>query len=80
MDTSIYDAFDSQITISNASREEARRSLALVKQDISPEAKSAVANFTAEYDTLSLAWNSFHAGYDEWRKTSGGCNLSDVLR
>ena len=79
-DTSIYDAFDSQITTSNASREEARRSLALVKRDISPEAKSVVANFTEEYNNLSLAWNTFHDGYDEWRKTNGGCNLSDVMR
>lgn len=79
VDTSAYDAFDSQMATTNAPREEARRSLAMVKQDISPEAKSAVANFTEEYDALTQDWNSFHARYDEWRKTDGGCDRSDVM-
>ena len=80
VETSLYDAFDSQIAISNASREEARRSLTLVKEDISPETKTAVADFTEQYDTLTLDWNSFHSSYDEWRKTNGGCNRSQVMR
>jgi len=78
--TSAYDAFDSQIATSNASREEARRSLTLVKEDISAETKAAVADFTNEYDRLIRDWNSFHRSYDQWRKTNGGCNRSQVIQ
>ena len=80
MDTSVFGDFDSQIATTNDSRGEARRSLAEVKRDISPEAKNEVANFTEEYDTLTQDWNSFHNEYDQWRKTDGGCNRSEVMR
>lgn len=78
--TSMYDVFDSQIATSSVSREEARRSLTKVKEDISPETQSAVVAFTNQYDTLTVDWNSFHSSYDEWRKTNGGCDRSQVMR
>ncbi|PKB73522.1 MAG: hypothetical protein BZY75_01515 [SAR202 cluster bacterium Io17-Chloro-G7] len=80
VDTSAYDAFDSQIAVSNAARVEARRILTLAKLDIDSETKLLVAEFTSQYDSLTQAWNSFHKSYDDWRKTDGGCNRSQVVQ
>ena len=80
VDTSIYADFDSQVAASNDSREEARRALALTKQELTPESKSVVATSTEDYNALTLDWDSFHKDYDEWRNTDGGCNRSQMMQ
>ncbi len=80
VDTSAYDAFDSQIAVSNAGRVEARRSLTLAKLDLDSETKRQVTEFTGQYDSLTQAWDSFHNSYDDWRKTDGGCDRSQVIQ
>ena len=35
--------------------------------------------FTGGYKKLLAQWDAFHARYDDWRRTEGGCDRSEVL-
>ena len=39
-----------------------------------------VQAFTAGSRELLAQWDAFHARYDEWRRTEGGCDRSEVLQ
>ena len=36
-------------------------------------------DFNAAYLKLVAQWDAFHDGYDEWRKTDGGCDRAETL-
>ena len=48
--------------------------------------RSAVADleelreFVRDYKKLVAEWDAFHEGYNEWRRTEGGCDRSEVLQ
>ena len=48
--------------------------------------RSAVADleelreFIRDYKKLVAEWDAFHEGYNEWRRTEGGCDRSEVLQ
>ena len=39
-----------------------------------------VREFIRDYKRLVAEWDAFHEGYNEWRKTEGGCDRSEVLQ
>ena len=39
-----------------------------------------VREFIRDYKRLVAEWDAFHDGYNEWRKTEGGCDRSEVLQ
>ncbi len=39
-----------------------------------------VWNFNNEYKSLLAEWDAFHQGYNDWRRTEGGCDRTEVLQ
>ena len=39
-----------------------------------------VRAFNGGYEKLLKEWDAFHQGYDEWRRTEGGCDRGEVLQ
>ena len=39
-----------------------------------------VRAFIGDYKRLLKEWDAFHEGYNEWRRTEGGCDRSEVLQ
>ena len=39
-----------------------------------------VREFIRDYKRLVAEWDAFHEGYNEWRRTEGGCDRSEVLQ
>ena len=46
----------------------------LLFEGSSDEARSEAAKFAQQLDLLERDWNAFHDGFDEWRRTEGGCD------
>lgn len=71
----------------DASFEESQATLAQVSRttrlliDDGPEEKLAdVENFGLHYESLLADWDAFHRGYNDWRRTDGGCDRTEVLQ
>ncbi len=74
----LFHAFDAQLVEANSERLEAQRLLEEVLEDISDNTQVEVQDFAGSYGRLLEDWNSFHAEYDEWRNTGGGCDQSEA--
>ncbi len=60
-------------------RDTRRMTKALVDDD--PQEKLAeVKEFDAGYKDLLAEWDAFHQRYNDWRKTDGGCDRTEVLQ
>ena len=78
VDPELFDAFDAQMALSNASRREAAKRLADVVTDASEETQAVVRPFATQLGDLVDQWERFHVAYDEWRRTEGGCDRSEA--
>ena len=82
-DPTLFDAFDSQMVVSNALRRHAVQALAEVTAEVveatSEETQAAVKEFTRQYDLLVRQWDDFHRSYDSWRQSDGGCERSAAI-
>ena len=78
-DPSLFDAFDAQLVEANGSRRQAREELARVVEEVSQDNRSVVTEFTVGYDRLLRQWKAFHQGYDDWRRTEGGCDRTAAV-
>ena len=65
----------------------AETTLKEISRDIHEELdRTAVADledvraFIGDYKRLLKEWDAFHEGYNEWRRTEGGCDRSEVLQ
>ena len=70
----------------DAAFNESETTLATVGQEVEAivDDKSAqyledVNDFNAAYLELVARWDTFHDGYDEWRRTDGGCDRAETL-
>ena len=60
-------------------RDTRRQTKALVDDD--PQEKLAeVKEFADGYKDLLAEWDAFHQRYNDWRKTDGGCDRTEVLQ
>ena len=41
---------------------------------------SELDDFDAYFADLLVSWNAFHDGYNDWRRTDGGCDQTQVLQ
>ena len=73
-DPRLFDEFDAQLARSNALRRQARSELFMLLEGSSDEARSEAAKFSQQLQLLQREWKAFHEGYDEWRRTEGGCD------
>ena len=49
--------------------------------DEDPEATSSeLDDFDGYYTDLLIEWDNFHRGYNDWRRTGGGCDQAEVLQ
>ena len=65
----------------------AETTLKEIRRDIHEELdRTAVADledvraFIGDYKRLLKEWDAFHERYNEWRRTEGGCDRSEVLQ
>ena len=73
-DPTLFDAFDAQLVQSNALRRQALEELGHASAGTSEENLRAVESFKGQHDGLIQEWDGFHAEYDDWRRTEGGCD------
>ena len=73
-DPTLFNAFDTQLAVSNSLRRHASQILAALVESTSEDAASGVEDFEAATQRLFLDWDSFHKSYDDWRRTEGGCD------
>ncbi len=78
-DPSLFGAYESQLVSSNATRREALDAMDQVTRTLSEEHQAGLAAFNSEYQALLEGWNGFHEGYDEWRRTEGGCDRRQAV-
>ena len=78
-DPTLFDVFDAQLVQSNTSRGQAADDLTAVIGGSSAANQTAVDAFAQGYDLLSKQWDRFHADYDDWRVSDGGCDREAVV-
>ena len=72
-------SLDAAFHESEAILEEVGQGIELIAEDKSAEYLAGVKDFNAAYRSLVAEWDAFHDGYDEWRKTDGGCDRAETL-
>ena len=78
-DPALLGAFDVQLAVGNALRRQAVQMMEDLLEDTSSESQVSVDEFAQQYDLLLAQWDRFHAGYDKWRGTEGGCDQSAAV-
>ncbi len=78
-DPILFEVFGAQLVVTNTQRSQALEELARIGREVSSDSQTAVEQFAKEYGSLAKAWNTFHEGYDEWRRTEGGCDRSEAV-
>ena len=74
-----FDTFEDTLDASRSVRKQAERDLETIIEGVSEEDKEALAEFTGAYDALIRNWDRFHSEFDEWVRTEGDCDRSDVV-
>lgn len=77
--TALFTAMDSLVERSDAARERVAEDLEGMVGDAPAASAADIDNFRQQYDLLVREWDSFHQAYDEWRRTEGGCNRTEVI-
>ena len=72
--TNAFAVFDTQLVEANRLRRQVLDGLNEVLSQTSESSEAEVAEFATKYDSLAQALELFHQGFDNWRKTEGGCD------
>jgi hypothetical protein len=75
----LFTAMDSRVEQSNATRQRVEEDLEGILSSSPSNNATDIANFRQQYDLLVRDWNAFHQAYDEWRRTEGGCDRTQVI-
>jgi hypothetical protein len=75
----IFDVFDTQISLVNVLRRTLRNDLDDARTTLSESGQERLSKLQAQTRTLSREWDGFHDSYDEWRRTNGGCDQGQAL-
>ena len=78
-DPTLFGAFGAHLVTSNSQRRQALEELGDLREEVSDNNKAAVTEFAIEYASLADEWSAFHRGYNDWRRTEGGCDRSQAL-
>ena len=68
------------IKASEAALEEVEQAIEEIVNDKSAEYLQDLKGFDVEYQAFVNQWNSFYAGFANWRATDGGCQRVDIVR
>ena len=74
-----FDDVDTAVEKSKEALKEVSRSIKTIVDDSPAESLAEVKDFNSDYRKLLEEWDAFHQGYDDWRKTEGGCDRTAVL-
>lgn len=75
----VYDVFDSHVASVNRLRRNLRSDLDDARLSLTEVGQENLANLLFQTRFLALEWDTFHDGYDEWRRTNGGCDQGQAL-
>ncbi|MCY4582572.1 MAG: hypothetical protein OXE50_07235 [Chloroflexi bacterium] len=65
---------------SEATLKQVIRTTTLLLDDDPREKLAEIQNFDEHYAALLLSWDAFHGRYNDWRRTDGGCDRTEVLQ
>ena len=68
------------IKASEVALEEVEQAIEEIVNDKSAEYLQDLKGFDVEYQAFVNQWNSFYAGFANWRATDGGCQRVDIVR
>ena len=74
------DAVAPIIEVSETLLREVRESIKAILDDNPQEKLEDVQDFNNEYKSLLAEWDAFHQRYNDWRRTEGGCDRTEVLQ
>jgi hypothetical protein len=77
--TDLFTAMDSLVESNNATREQVEGDLQGILGDAPADSAANLDDFRQQYNLLVREWDRFHQAYDEWRRTEGGCNRTEVI-
>ena len=72
-------ALDAAFTESETTLDKVNQEVKTIVDDKSAQYLEDVNDFNDAYLKLVAQWDAFHDGYDEWRKTDGGCDRAETL-
>ena len=72
-------ALDAAFTESETTLDKVNEEVKTIVDGKSAQYLEDVNDFNAAYLKLVARWDAFHDGYDEWRKTDGGCDRAETL-
>ena len=76
----VLDAMSAVIEGSEMLLKEIRKSIKTILDDDPQEKLEDVQDFNNEYESLLAEWDAFHQRYNDWRRTEGGCDRTEVLQ
>ena len=76
----IFDVFDTQITVVNRLRRALRNELSDARASLTESGQENLSIFASQARDLEREWDEFHSSYDDWRRTNGGCNQGQALQ
>jgi len=76
----IFDVFDTQITVVNRLRRALRNDLSDARASLTESGQENLSIFASQARDLEREWDEFHSSYDDWRRTNGGCNQGQALQ
>ena len=74
------DQMDAIVEESEDVLKEVSRTIKTIVDDDPEENLAEVKDFNGHYKSLLVKWDTFHQRYDDWRKTDGGCDRTEVLQ
>ena len=78
-DATVFDVFDTQISLVNSLRRALRKDLDDARASLSETGQVNLIALLRQTRALESEWNDFHDGYDQWRRTNGGCDQGQAL-
>ena len=75
----VFDVFDTQITVVNRLRRVLRNDLSGARASLTESGQENLAVFAWQVRALEREWDEFHNSYDDWRRTNGGCDQGQAL-
>ena len=77
--TTAFVDFETQLVTGSGLRLEASQLLADVVDKASRDTAASVAGFGAAFEPLAAAWDAFHAEFDAWLLSEGGCDRATAV-
>ena len=75
----VFDVFDTQITVVNRLRRALRNDLSSARASLTGSGQEDLTIFLSQVRELDREWDEFHGSYDDWRRTNGGCDQGQAL-